>query len=160
MHIYIHAPHCTRIMQLAQQLTMRGYSANHASERKWAGATSGEHMQRDMMRQIAACDAVAVVQGELSAEQMCRLLVVCEFAGKPVVRYEDLPGEAPRDKHLPHVVQMNTRVSMADPENAVRPELSRHRIQLLLKRAARFFDHGSWLKNPNSREAMLRHRVN
>lgn len=160
MHIYIHAPHCTRIMQLTQQLHMRGYTAGHSSARQWAGLADAEHVQRDMMRQIAACDAVAVVQGELSAEQMCRLLVVCEFAGKPVVRYEDLPGEAPCDKQLPHVVQMNTRVSMAEPANAVRPERSRHRIQLLLKRAAKFFDHGSWLKNPNSREAMLRHRTN
>jgi len=158
MFIFVFAPESNSTHQLVHRLLLRGYTAQHASPSFFTPAADTaelrKQMRRRIMRLITECDAVAVPDGAITPEELSRLLVVCEFAGKRLVRYEDLPGEAPDNGNLPVVLAIGTRVSMTNPyETAVSPQRMRERVRHLVRRAAIFFDHGTWLKNPNARRA-------
>lgn len=151
MRIFLFAPESNSTIGQVRRLILRGYIAEHASPRHFAGQPSEEQMRARIMRLITWCDAVAVPDGAITPEELSRLLVVCEFAGKRIVRYEDLPGEAPADGMLPAILAIGTRVSMRPYEYAVTPDRMKHRVRLLVARANRFFEGSDWLKNPNAR---------
>jgi len=153
MLIFVFAPESNCTLQLVHRLELRGYSAQHASPRHFSGTPSQDQMRRRIMRLITECDAVAVPDGAITPEELSRLLVVCEFAGKRIVRYEDLPGEAPEDGKLPVVLAIGTTVAMRPYENAVTTDRMKHRVRLLVARANRFFEGSDWLKNPNARRS-------
>ena len=146
MRIFLFAPESNSTIGQVRRLILRGYIAEHASPRHFAGQPSEEQMRARIMRLITWCDAVAVPDGAITPEELSRLLVVCEFAGKRIVRYEDLPGEAPAGGMLPAILAIGTRVSML-PTPDVRPDVAAMRVRHLVKRAAQFFDNGRWLKN-------------
>jgi hypothetical protein len=152
MHIFVFAPESNGTLQLVHRLKLRGYNAEHASPRHFAAAADTAELRKQMrariMRLITWCDAVAVPDGAITPEELSRLLVVCEFAGKRIVRYEDLPGEAPEDGKLPVVLAIGTTVAMRPYEHAVTPDRMKERLRLMLARTSAFFDHGRWLKNP------------
>jgi len=151
MRIFLYAPECNSTIALTRRLVLRGYDAQHASNTYYAGTSSDEQVRARILRLLTWCDAVAVPDGAITPEELSRFLVVCEFAGKRMVRYEDLPGEAPADNHLPVVLTIGTRVSMTPYEHTVSPQRMRERVRLLVARANRFFEGGDWLKNPNAR---------
>lgn len=152
MLIFVFAPESQQTIQLVQRLKMRGYNAEHASASHFTPAGDPAELDRQMrtriMRLITSCDAVAVPDGAITAEDLSRLLVVCEFAGKPVVRYEDLPGERPEDGRLPIILAIGTRVCMTAHTPPVDFSHAASRVNKLVAYAAKFFDHGRFLKNP------------
>lgn len=152
MRIFVFAPESNGTLQLVKRLQLRGYTAEHASPAHFVPVTDHAALRKQMrdriMRLITWCDAVAVPADAITAEELSRLLVVCEFAGKRLVPYEDLPAEAPEDGHLPNILTIGTRVCMVQNEAPVTVHHASARISKLLEHASAFFNHGRWLKNP------------
>lgn len=107
MRIHLIGPDGPDQMSTKWLLEERGYSVTCTTDlvMEQHGPQDGPGFRREQMLAMLYCDAV-VLEEELldDATAVMRILHVCRFAGRPVLRYDELPVQAPSTLRRPDII--------------------------------------------------------
>lgn len=178
MKLFLFAEDTPAAQRTMARLSHGGYSTELLGQRQWAGTPHERLVRRKRMECIMRADAV-VVPDDADMALVARLAVVCEFAGKPLLKVGDLPRWAPTELKdlLPFAIHAAVRCTwttlpvghdLRDDNTIHFPtgERVRQRIRSAVKAAAYMVrglydaanEHiGEHLKNPMTRSTRAEH---